>query len=296
MHKRKQLKSFDIKKWDGPISPEIQNSAVQALEDGHILYLPNLHFLLSITERQFLTPEKVDPKSKNISYDLKQDQVKGTLRTGNEAELLKGMIRRYALSSRQLLEALIPHYKPTLIQAKTSFRPVEIYGRKNPSFRKDDTLLHVDSFPSNPTKGKRILRVFTNINHEGKSRVWRAGEPFQDVVSKIAPKISHPVWGIPYLLQLLKITKDYRTAYDHYMLQIHDTMKGDAHYQKTVPQEEISFPPGSSWIVFTDQVSHAAISGQHVLEQTFHLPVHGLKTESTAPLAVLSKYFNKTLV
>ena len=80
------------------------------------------------------------------------------------------------------------------------------------------------------------------------------------------------------------------------MLQIHDQMKGDEVNQRTVPQEEIRFPAGSSWMVYTDQVSHAAMSGQHVLEQTFHLPVNGLKYESTAPVKVLEKYLNKSLV
>lgn len=295
MSSKSHLKSLDIKKWDAHISHEIQNTAVQALEDGYVLYFPHLSFHLSSMEQQFLSPEKVDPKSKNISYDLKNDKLGGTLHTGSEAEMLKQMIKRYALSSRQFLEALIPCYKSSLMQAKTSFRPVEIHGRKS-SVRKDDTRLHVDSFPSNPTQGKRILRVFTNINHEGKPRVWRIGEPFQDVVTKVVPKASHPIFGVPTLLKLLGITKAYRTDYDHYMGQIHDAMKKDDHYQKTVPQEKISFPPGSSWMVYTDQVSHAAMSGQHVLEQTFYLPISGLNNESTAPVSVLSKFFNKQLV
>jgi hypothetical protein len=209
---------------------------------------------------------------------------------------LKAMIKRYALASRQFIERLIPHYSPFLIQAKTSFRPVEIFGRKSPSYRKDDSLLHVDSFPSNPTKGQRILRIFTNINHEEKPRVWRLGEPFEDVAEKMAPRASSPIWGAAYLYKLLGITKDYRTPYDHYMLQIHDTMKGDSHYQKTVPQCEVKFPPGSTWMVFTDQVSHAAMSGQHVLEQTYHLPVDGIKNASTVPLRVLEKKLKKPLI
>jgi 3-deoxy-D-manno-octulosonic acid hydroxylase-like protein len=80
------------------------------------------------------------------------------------------------------------------------------------------------------------------------------------------------------------------------MIKIHDAMKGDDHYQKTVPQCEVRFPPNSSWIVFTDQVSHAAMSGQHVLEQTFHLPSEGIKNCSTNPLNVLEKRLNQTLI
>ncbi len=204
------------------------------------------------------------------------------------------MMQRYAITSRSFLEKLIPHYTPHLIQARTSFRPVEIFGRKS-SYRKDDSLLHVDSFPSNPTKGRRILRVFTNINCQGKPRIWRVGEPLENVIAQFLPRTSAPIWGVSALLKLLGITKDYRTPYDHYMLQIHNAMKGDVSYQKDVSQEEIHFPPGCSWIVYTDQVSHAAKSGCDVLEQTFHLPPYALKRESTAPLRVIEKLLNKTL-
>jgi 3-deoxy-D-manno-octulosonic acid hydroxylase-like protein len=291
----KSVETIDIETWENPISKSVQNKAVKALEGGKVLFFPALSYALHEDELHFLTPEIVNPKSKNISYDIRCDRFAGSLCTGSDAERLKAMVKRYAVTSRQFIDKLIPHYTESLIQAKTSFRPVEIFGRKS-SYRKDDTLLHVDSFPSSPTKGKRILRLFTNVHPGDKPRVWHIGEPFEDVVSKMAPRASRPIFGVAFFLNLLNITKDYRTAYDHYMLQMHDAMKGDAHYQKTVPQEEMLFPPGSSWMVYTDQVSHAAMSGQHVFEQTFHLPVSGLNDPTTAPLKVLEKFFNKALV
>ena len=290
------LEHFDIDTWEQSIPNNVQHKAIQSLENGFVLYMPSLRFHLNDNELPFLSPDIVDPKSKNISYDIRKDRLAGTLCSEKEAAELKAMIKRYALTSRQFLEKLIPHYTSSLVQGKTSFRPVEICGRKSSSYRKDDTLLHVDSFPSNPTKGQRILRVFTNINHQGKPRVWRLGEPFENVVEKMLPRVSSPIWGVASFLKLVGITKDYRTPYDHYMLQIHDTMKGDKNYQKTVSQCEVQFPPGSTWIVFTDQVSHAAMSGQHVLEQTFHLPVEGIKNVSTNPLRVLEKRLDKLLV
>lgn len=291
----KSLQTFDIKSWDENISREIQEKAIQALESGLVLFFPKLPFQLEQNELKFLSPHHVDPKTKNISYDYRTDRMAGTLLSDSESFPMKEMIRRYASISRKFIDQLLPHYQSTIIQAKTSFRPVEIKGRKS-SYRKDDTLLHVDSFPSNPTKGTRILRIFTNINQAGLPRVWRLGEPFKDVVQKMGAKLSHPLPFVGNFFKWLKITKDYRTMYDHYMLQLHDHMKGDPDYQSTVPQEEIHFPAGSTWIVFTDQVSHAAMSGQHVLEQTFNLPIQGIKKAETAPLHVLEKYFNKQLV
>lgn len=289
------LETLEIQSWHDILPEELKNRAIEALENGKVVFFPSLSFQLHQNENEFLNPEKVDPKRKNISYDICKDSLGGTLCKGEEAEHLKKMVKRYAVTSRNFLEQLIPYYTAKIVQAKTSFRPVEIAGRKNPSYRKDDKLLHVDAFPSNPTKGKRILRFFTNVNPE-RPRVWRVGEPFEEVVRKIAPKISHPVSGVAYLLKLLRVTKNYRTAYDHYMLQIHDRMKGDKEYQQNAPQNEILFPAGSSWMVYTDQVSHAALSGQHVFEQTFHLPWDGVQNISTSPLKVLEKFYGKSLI
>ncbi len=292
---KQSLEVINIETWKGSIPVHIQNKALQALEEGNILYFPSLSFCLNDDEKSLLSSQKLDPKTKNISYDTRNQCLGGFLGSDEDTQKLKEMIKRYASTSRQFLEKLIPYYQANLLQARTSFRPAEISGRKS-SYRKDDTLLHVDAFPSNPTKGRRILRVFTNINPNGKPRVWRVGEPFEQVVRNFLPKAAYPLFGTSYLLKFLKITKDYRTLYDHYMLQIHDQMKGDTHYQKTVSYEEILFPTGSSWIVYTDQVSHAAMAGQHVLEQTFNLAPDNLKTPSTSPLKVLEKFLNQNLM
>ena len=79
-----------------------------------------------------------------------------------------------------------------LHQAKTSLRPVEVSGRRQ-SWRKDDTRLHVDSFPSQPSCGKRILRVFSNVNPDGRPRVWKVGEPFEAVARKFWPELRGPL-------------------------------------------------------------------------------------------------------
>ncbi len=291
----KTLQDLNITLWDESISTETQNLAIESLESGKVIYLPQLNFTLLPDEKKFLSPDLVDPKRKNISYDLQKDLLGGTLAAGNEKEQLKEMLRRYALNASSFMKRLFPHYAESLIQSKTSFRPTEIFGRKS-SVRKDDTRLHVDAFPSNPTKGRRILRLFTNINCENKPRVWRVGESFEEVVKKFACKVPMRLPASAYFLQLLKITKDSRSAYDHYMLHMHNKMKADNGYQQSVNQEEIQFPAGSSWIVFTDQVSHAALSGQHVLEQTFSLPVDALHESTTSPLKVLESFLHQVLV
>ena len=76
------------------------------------------------------------------------------------------------------------------------------------------------------------------------------------------------------------LIRGYRTGYDYAMLQIHNRMKQDSDYQRSVRRLDFHFPPGSTWIVFTDAVSHAALSGQHLFEQTFYLPISAMAEPS----------------
>jgi len=97
-------------------------------------------------------------------------------------------------------------------------------------------------------------------------------------------------------MRLVRITKEKRTPYDHYMMHIHDQMKLDDSYQTTVPRSEINFPAGSTWIAFTDQVSHAALSGQYAMEQTFFLPPDAMCNPSLSPLRILEGLKHQRLV
>jgi hypothetical protein len=284
-----RLEIMDIQSWQEKFPKETQTKATEALENGKIIFFPKLAFELSEPEKSFLVPDYVNPKSKNISFDINTATIKGFIGLENTFLPLKKIMERYATSAKSLIETLFPNYKNALEIARTSFRPVEILGRTAPSFRKDDTRLHVDAFPSNPNQGRRILRIFTNINPEGKKRVWRMGETFEQVAQTFFPKLNNPFPGSAKLLQLFKITKGYRTDYDHFMLQMHNAMKADTTYQKKADQMEILFPANSTWIVYTDCVSHAAMSGQHLLEQTFHLPVSAMESEIRSPLRKLSK-------
>jgi hypothetical protein len=190
---------------------------------------------------------------------------------------------------------LFPRYAGHLIKGRTSFRPVEISGRET-SPRKDDTRLHVDAFPSSPAGARRILRVFTNVNPGAQGRHWRLGDKFENVAQRFSPSVSKPLPGSAWLMKTAGITKGARTQYDHLMLNIHDTMKSHDDYQRDVVQNEFHFPPGSTWIVFTDQVSHAAMGGQHLFEQTFYLPVAAMMDERKSPLRVLERTTGRTLV
>ncbi len=275
---------------------ERNDQATAALETGNIIYFPKLIFSLLPEEMPLLSSPLSNGKAKNISLNTQTQVLQGVQADSAQIELIKNVLHRYAKQSTQLLASLMPQYGAAIQIGRTSFRAVEIFGRKAASYKKDDTRLHVDAFPATPTQGMRILRIFSNIHPNGKPRVWHVGEPFEQVAATFLPHISSPWPGSAQLLQALKITKSRRTHYDHIMLHMHDSMKKNLNYQQSVAHVEVAFPAATSWIVYTDHVSHAALSGQHVLEQTFYLPVAAMHDPSRSPLRILEKLTNKELI
>lgn len=270
------------------------------LESGSVVYIPDLGFPTKEEERAFFEPDFLRLNSKNVSWDPMTNAVRGlkSSHSASDAELavLGAMMARFARFGEELFTSLLGEYAERLTTARTSFRPVEIEGRKSRTVGSNDALLHVDSFSSRPMGNQRILRIFTNVNPGDRPRVWRVGEPFDKVAKRFAPHLKRPCPGQRAVMHLLKLTKSYRTLYDHYMLRLQMKMKADEEYQRSVEQTRIEFPPGSTWICFTDQVSHAVLSGQHLLEQTYYLPVERMSREERSPLRVLESLLGRPLV
>lgn len=276
------------------LSNPIRDNTVKALESGQVIYFPHYSFLPHETEKKLLNKSVLHPKHKNISYDLRHKKIAGLSASLSPEfpRLMTAFMHRFAEYSKELLDTLIPHYSQDLIWGRTSYRPAEIKNRKT-SPKKDDTRLHVDAFPSTPVNGHRILRVFCNVNPHGATRNWELGEPFPEVLAKFAKTIPPYSALRAKLLLWVKATKTLRSPYDHVMLNLHDQMKLNTDYQRTVDKQRFDFPAESTWIVFTDQVSHAALGGQYLLEQTFYLPVTAMKQPELSPFRLIEQTINE---
>jgi len=277
---------------EAPSNEAVQNGRA-ALESGHVVFFPVLRFLVEPQEHALFTPAILGT-SKNASYDPATDRLGGTSATGVEAETLRALMRRFSDVSATFVDRILPDYRGQVRRARASFRPAEIAGRAT-TWRKDDTRLHVDAFPATPSAGRRILRLFTNVNPERRVRSWRIGDEFEAVASRFGARLRLPLPGAGHLLALFRVTKTPRSAYDALMLQLHDRMKEDEIFQKESPQTAFDFPAGSTWLAFTDQVSHAATKGQYQLEQTFLLPVGAMKEPERSPLRVLERIKRRPL-
>jgi hypothetical protein len=278
--------------WSG-VAPAEPADPAATLEAGDVLFLPGLRFTIEPSESVLFTPE-ILASAKNVSFDPSTGSLGGTTAAGADADALRGLLRRFSDAAMSLVHELLPRSHARIERRRASFRPAEIAGRET-SWRKDDTRLHIDSFPATPSGGGRILRVFSNVNPEGRARSWRLGDDFEAVARRFAPKLRTPVPGAGQLLRLLRVTKSVRSPYDALMLQLHDRMKADADFQARSPQSAVDFPAGSTWIAFTDQVSHAAMAGQHQLEQTFLMPVDAMEAPERSPLRVLERLKGRRL-
>ena len=264
------------------------------LEAGDVLWQPAGFFPIEAQERPLFSPS-VLASGKNVSFDPATGQVGGSSLTGEMANVLRLMLSRFSDEAHAFVARTCPEYAAQLTRGRTSYRPVEIAGRAS-SWRKDDTRLHIDAFPATPVHGRRILRVFANVNQRGQPRSWRIGDSFDAVSRRFAPALRLPLPGTGAVLSLLRVTKTPRSAYDALMLQLHDRLKEDTAYQRSAPQTAFDFPAGSAWMAFTDQVSHAAMAGQYQLEQTFLLPVGAMLDEQQSPLRMLERLKGKPLV
>ena len=289
------LEVLPITAWHGPFDARLRRHAVDALESGRVLLLPNLPFRVAKEEAFLLNPAVMGSERKNISLDPMTGRVSNSALGGARTERLAAMMERFANGATRLVSDLFPGYAKELERARTSFRPAEIAGRTY-SPRHDDRLLHVDAFPSRPMRGRRILRLFSNIAPDGAVRDWRVGEPFADFARGFLPRAGRQLPGNAWLIERLGLTKGRRSEYDRIMLRLHDRGKQDARYQASAPQADVAFAAGTTWLCFTDQVLHAALAGHCALEQTFHLPVTAMARPERSPLRVLEGLAGRTLI
>ena len=277
----------------------------RALEEGKILYLPRSPIPIGEEERRFLLGLKQSAAAyhKNIAYRPAQDRVTGFVeRNTGDGDRLRGVLRRYSREAVDFLASLFPSYAPAWTIDYASFRPLEEAGRDLSASKRNDRM-HVDAFPTRPTRGDRILRFFTNVNPD-EPRRWKTGaEVFPALAARYAGAsgllgkavrggagAKARAWAAAVGLPVAA-----HSAYDRFMLSFHDFLKANDAYQEGAPTDEFHFPPGSSWMVFTDTVSHAVLSGRFALEQTFLIGRGSLAVPESAPIAVLEKIAGRAL-
>lgn len=276
-----------------PTDPEVRSGTLATLEGGGIVCFPERPFQLTDREQAFLDPAVVNQPRRHTGRAriIVETDIGKTRRCALDDKTaqadMEGMIRRFEQWSRAFLSDLLPRYGDALQIGPTTFRPCPRTAAQG---------LHVDAFFPLPTQGRRVLRLFTNVNPAGLPRVWKvAEEHFEEFSKRLKPHLKREIPGSGWLLERLRATKGRRTPYDHVMRQLRKLAKQDADYQRNTPQRLIEFPSGATWLTFTDGVLHGAVSGQFAFEQTFFLPVDGMDEPERSPLHTLERLLHRKL-
>ena len=273
-------------------------AACRALEQGDILLFRESPLEIPPSDRVFLLRQRQTEAGyhKNIAYRPGSDRVTGVAKQQEQdAEELKRVLRDYSRASAAFLSKLLAPYASKWRLDYASFRPQEEAGRKLSRHARND-LLHVDSFPTRPTRGDRIFRFFTNVNPKA-PRVWKTGEAFPELAERFAVPsgLLGKVTSTGALASLTRVFRHSRPPYDEFMHRFHNFLKDNLAYQDNARSEVFEFPPGATWMVFTDMVTHAVLSGQYALEQTFLIARDSLVTPQNAPVAVLERLAGREL-
>ncbi len=299
----------DYKYPGGWIGYEQQEARARAYcelaERGQILFFRELPFHLPAEDQQFLREQQWTELRlhKNVSYRPSEDILRGVSGNAETVARLHSIMRNYSAQIIEFVGSFLSPYSGKWNLDFASFRPLEEENRDLPVHKRND-LLHVDAFPSRPTRGGRILRVFTNLNTT-RPRVWTTTEGFDALarqyakaagLQQIADDDSFLGRTVQSLGAKLGIGTMSRTPYDMFMLRFHDYLKENSAFQANCPKIRMEFPPMATWVVFTDSVAHAALSGQYAVEQTFLIPPKALVAPEAAPFRILEGIAGRPLV
>jgi hypothetical protein len=267
----------------------------ERLERGEVVYCPACPFALSEEDRRLLLAQRLASRAhKNIGYDPTTGKVTSFLRRSpEEAQRLGEVLAAFSRTATAWLASALPRYAAGWQLDRVSLRPQEEATRKMRLTARND-LLHVDAFPTRPSHGARILRLFVNLNPV-EPRVWVTSETFPQLLARFGERVGLPGRENGLLgrlgvgvLGLLGLRRR-RSPYDAFMLRLHNAMKADADFQRDCPKREWHFPPGSTWLVITDTASHAVLRGRFALEHSYFVVQRTLALPAESPAALLER-------
>jgi hypothetical protein len=278
------------------------------LEAGEIVYFPTCPLSLPApAELDFLREELPRLlRLKNVSYHPEAGRVRGIEGDPVTVERVRRILVDHSRAVQSFLEQSIPSLTRGWLMGTCSFRPIEEQGRDLKPHASNE-LIHFDAGAYGATNGDRILRFFVNINPH-QDRVWATKGTFPELFARYGDRagVHRPAPGARYLrkgpldharsgliralmaagLPLARVLDS--SPYDRVMRRFHNFMKDTPAFQADpVGHEEIRFPPFSAWMVFTDMVSHASVSGRYAFVTTGLVPLANCRRPELAPINIL---------
>jgi hypothetical protein len=272
-----------------------------ALERGRVVHFPSCPVALAgEADLEFLRGLGAKLSRKNVSWYPEDDRLVG-LADAAAAAQARAVLRAHSERVRAFLGRAIPRLFRDARVGTSSFRPLQERGR-NLSAHASNELIHVDAGAYGATHGDRILRFFVNAN-AGEDRVWASKGTFRELHQKHAREagvagarvqpgpldraLSAALGAVARVSPKVKMVDT--SPYDRAMRRFHNFMKDTPSFRdSSAGLVELRFRPFSAWMVLTDAVSHACLSGQHALVDTFILPLANCRLRDEAPFHILA--------
>jgi len=276
------------------------------LENGKIVVFPECPIdLPSAEDLEFLRQEM--PKhlaSKNISFHPEAGKIIGIKGEAAVVERTQRILKEHNGRVQAFLTRTMPTLTRDWLVGTASFRPLQEKGR-NLSAHASNELVHVDAGAYGATHGDGIIRFFVNVN-PAEDRVWVTKGAFPElykrygaqagilpgnggsdmdegVLDKLRTGVTN---GLAAVIPPAKFLDS--SPYDRAMRRFHNFMKDTPAFQSTPEgHQEFRFKPFQAWMVFTDRVSHACLSGQHAFADTFVVKLGSCRLPQMAPINIL---------
>jgi len=283
------------------------NDISDELERGRIVVFPEVPIDLPSSEDLSFLREEMPKvlKLKNISYHPEVDRIIGIKGQREVIDRTQAILKAHSQRAQAFLGKAIPSLSKQWMVGTSSFRPMQERGR-NLSAHASNELVHVDAGAYGATHGDRIIRFFVNVNPV-EDRVWITKGAFPELYQRFGERagVGRRNGNQAYLQE--GVLDRLRTAavntmaavvppaklldsspYDRAMRRFHNFMKDTPEFQSTPEgHQEFRFKPLTAWMVFTDMVSHACISGQHAFVDTFVVPLANCRLQDMAPINIL---------
>lgn len=274
------------------------------MERGEIVFFPVCPLELPPDQdlKRLRTELPNQLRAKNVSYHPESGRLRGVAARGGLRDAVLNFLTAHGATVRAFLREYMPALTEGWTVGTTSFRPIQERGRGLSSHASNE-LIHFDAGAYGATDGDRILRFFVNVNPE-EDRVWCTKGTFPDVFARYGAEAGvtdggalergpvdrlrgHLLRGVAKVGLREAVLAD-SSPYDRLMRRFHNYMKDTPSFQKRDETwREIRFPPFSAWMALTDTVSHASVSGQHALVDTFILRLAACRRPEFAPINIL---------
>lgn len=295
---------YTLRRFDDAAPEAIQ----EALERSEVVYFERSPVQLPSEEDLTFLREELPAQHtvKNVSYHPESDSIPRFEAPREIQDRAKRILKSHRADVEAFFRRNAPDWAPGWTVGTSSFRGVEEKGRDLKP-RSNNEIVHIDAGAYGATNGNRILRFFVNVN-PSVDRVWgtkgsfgelfarneafvRAARGKQDQIrleKSVGDRLfTGVVNGLSKVYPLLKVIDS--SPYDRAMRRIHNYMKDTESFRSDpAGYKEIRFPPYSAWSVFTDGISHSAVSGQFALITTILVPLANFSRPELAPYHILA--------